>query len=244
MAWLSSPRSPPRPSWCQPSRPPGTSTRAACSKSPKHWSLSMSACLQSRGLGLVSLALILVITACAPAPSAGRSSPGDAQQPAAAPVRTLDMAIQVEPSGIASRALVERGVALHTTKRAFNADLVLLDDLENPQPYLADALPQLNSDSWRVFPDGTMETTYRLRPNLTWHDGSPLTTDDWVFSLQVYSTPALGLSSLPPFGSISEVVPVDARTMTIRWKRAYPDAGQLAHYSFPALPRHILGQAL
>ncbi len=152
------------------------------------------------------------------------------------------MAIQVEPGGVASRALIERGVALHTTKRAFNADLVLLDDREAPHPYLAEALPQLNTDSWRVFPDGRMETTYRLRPNLTWHDGTPLTTEDYVFALRVYSSPSLGLANLPPFGSMDEVVPTDARTMTIRWKRTYPDAGQLAHYSFPALPRHVLEQ--
>jgi len=150
------------------------------------------------------------------------------------------MAIQSEPGGIASRALVERGVALHTTKRAFNADLVLLDDRGLPQPYLAEALPTLGSDTWRVFPDGRMETTYRLRPDLSWHDGVPLTTDDFVFSLQVYATPALGLAPLAPFNAMEEVIPVDARTMTIRWRRPYPDADQLAQYTFPPLPRHIL----
>ena len=39
----------------------------------------------------------------------------------------------------------------------------------------AESLPQLNTDTWRVGSDGRMETTYRLRPNLTWHDGAPLT---------------------------------------------------------------------
>jgi peptide/nickel transport system substrate-binding protein len=187
-----------------------------------------------------------LLAACAPAPSGpSRGGSTDQAQPtaAAAPARTVEVGIQVEPSGVASRALVERGVALHTTKRAFNADLVLLDDRESPHPYLAEALPELNTDSWKVFPDGRMETTYRLRPNLSWHDGTPLTIDDYVFSLRVYSTPALGLANLPPFGSIEEVGPVDPRTMVIRWKRTYPDAGQLAHYSFPPLPRHILEQA-
>jgi peptide/nickel transport system substrate-binding protein len=181
--------------------------------------------------------------ACAPGGSRPSASPGGGQTPVARPVRTLDVAIQVEPGSLASRALVERGVALHTTKRAFNADLALLDDRGLPQPYLAEALPQLNSDSWQVFPDGRMETTYRLRPNLTWHDGSSLTTDDFVFSFAVYSTPALGLSSLTPFGAMDEVVPQDDRTLVIRWRRPYPDADQLAQYTFPPLPRHVLGQA-
>ena len=59
--------------------------------------------------------------------------------------------------------------------RALNAGLAINDERELPHPYLAEALPELNSDTWRVFPDGRMETAYRLRPNLTWHDGRPLT---------------------------------------------------------------------
>ena len=48
-------------------------------------------------------------------------------------------------------------------KRIFNADLALIDDEGNPRPYLAESLPRLNTDTWRVFPDGRMETTYRLK---------------------------------------------------------------------------------
>src|SRR5947207_62730 len=83
--------------------------------------------------------------------------------------------------------------------------------------------------------DGRMETTYRLRPNLTWHDGTPLTAEDFVFSLRMYSTPALGLASLAPFNAMEEVAPVDPRTIVIRWRRPYPDADQLAQYTFPPL---------
>ena len=46
--------------------------------------------------------------------------------------------------------------------------------------------------------DGKMETTYRLKPNLTWHDGTPLTAGDFVFSYQLYSTPEVGQGTLPP----------------------------------------------
>src|SRR5437763_1426367 len=90
-----------------------------------------------------------------------------------------------------------------------------------------------DAEGWRGCPDGRMETTYRLRPNLTWHDGTPLTPEDFLFSLRVYSTPALGLAPLPPFNAIEEVVPTDPRTIVIRWRRPYPDADQLAQYTFP-----------
>src|SRR5205823_3512821 len=111
------------------------------------------------------LALTLLMTAIVVACSPERATPGPSsstgsQSSPARPPQTLDMTIQVEPGAIASRALVERGVALHTTKRAFNADLVLLDDRGLPQPYLAEALPKLNTDTWRVSPSGEMETIY------------------------------------------------------------------------------------
>ena len=68
-------------------------------------------------------------------------------------------------------------------KRLFNASLSLMDSKGTIRPYLAEALPQLNTDTWKVLPDGRMETTYRLRSNLTWHDGQPLAADDFVFAL-------------------------------------------------------------
>src|SRR5205823_9708345 len=42
-------------------------------------------------------------------------------------------------------------------------------------PMLGTVVPSTNDGSWRVFPDGTLETTSTLRPNTFWHDGTPLT---------------------------------------------------------------------
>jgi peptide/nickel transport system substrate-binding protein len=131
----------------------------------------------------------------------------------------------------------------------FNADLALLDDKGNPQPYLAETLPQLNTDSWKVSSSGTMETTYHLRPNLVWHDGAPLTADDFVFSWQVYATPELGTASTPPINLIQDVVAPDDRTVLIHWKQPYASAGSLQSVGtgangLPPLRRSILAAAL
>ena len=142
--------------------------------------------------------------------------------------------------------MVQAGVALYLTKRMFNAELALLDPDANPHPYLAEALPQLNSADWRVMPDGRMETTHRLKPNLAWHDGTPLSAEDFVFSWRVFTTPELGQANLPPFTSIEEVVAPDERTVLIRWRRPYPDAAALVERDreFPPLPRHVLQGSL
>jgi peptide/nickel transport system substrate-binding protein len=84
-----------------------------------------------------------------------------------------------------------------------------------------------------------METTYHLKPNLAWHDGTPLTPEDFIFALRVYQTPALGTTG-PPIGYMDEVLAPDPRTLVIRWRQPYPEAGVLDRVGFPPLPRHVL----
>src|SRR5206468_5092435 len=99
------------------------------------------------------------------------------------PNQTLVTVVRVEPTSLASRPVTFAGADVAFVVRVFNAELDTVDGQGDARPYLAEALPQLNSDTWRVFPDGTMETSYRLKPNLTWHDGAPLTADDFAFAL-------------------------------------------------------------
>jgi len=190
--------------------------------------------------------IALSATACTAAgpPSTGFSQIG--REIAPRQVTTLTAIVRVEPNAAASRPVrVTTEPGRYLTERMFNANISVLDDQARPHPYLVEALPELNTSSWRLQPDGSMETSYRLRGNLTWHDGAQLTSDDFVFSWQVYATPTFGLSSAPPFGSIDSVTASDERTFVIRWARPYPDAGVLAGrgLELPALPRHILDEA-
>jgi peptide/nickel transport system substrate-binding protein len=204
-----------------------------------------------RFFGIVPLISLILIAACAPAPSArpAGQAGADAGQPQSQRIsRTLVMAGRAETPSVASRPLRVFGLTSTTVSRLFNAGLSLRDGDGNFRPYLAESLPQLTTDTWKVFPDARMETTYRLRPNLTWQDGAPLTADDWVFAYEVYSNPDIGQSASPPIGLMEEVTAPDPRTVLIRWKLAYADAGNLDQgnagptnaLGFPPLPRHIL----
>lgn len=104
----------------------------------------------------------------------------------------------------------------------FNAALALSDSRGAVVPYLAESLPQLNSGTWRVSPDDRMETTFRLRPNLTWHDGHALTAEDFVFAHRVYTHPSLGVSSTVPQNKVEEIAAPDARTLVVRFKQFTP----------------------
>ena len=189
---------------------------------------------------LMALAIALIVVGCVPAREARPE--GAAPSVQSEPGRTLVAAVRVEPATLATAALRQASVALYLSKRMFNAELALLDERANPRPYLAEALPELGTDSWRVFPDGRMETVYRLKPNLAWHDGAPHTAHDFVFASRVYATPEHGLAGSPPWNAIDEVTALDDRSFLIRWRQPHPDAGVLAarDREFPPLPRHIL----
>ncbi|MBM2811570.1 MAG: hypothetical protein HW416_2329 [Chloroflexi bacterium] len=194
---------------------------------------------QSAAAGL--LALTICFSACRPSapptetPSAGDSRPSQ-------PGRVLVIAGSSEPGSVALRAPVQSGSGRQLPIKLFNAQLAQLDARGQPVPQLAESLPRLGSDSWQLFPDGRMQTTFKMRDGLSWHDGAPLTADDFVFSWQVYSTPELGGTGTPPLHAIEEVRATDARTLLITWKIPYPDAGSLAarDRDFPPLPRHLL----
>jgi peptide/nickel transport system substrate-binding protein len=193
------------------------------------------------------LVLLTTAVACAPAPRAAaptqeQGAAPSGQAASASVQRALVIIGGRAPESIAARPLRQiRGAGQPTTTfRAFNAGLALNNERNLPGPYLSEALPQLNSETWRVFPDGRMDTTFRLRPGLTWHDGHPLDAGDFVFSYRVYATPDLGLPDVPPFNYIEDVQAPDPATVVVRWRQPYAEAAGLQAEDFPPLPRHLL----
>lgn len=151
----------------------------------RHWLRTPQPILARPRLALLAIAASLALAACAPGASQPPTSSaplGSGEAAASAPGRgrTLVLAGRAEIPSLASKPLRAFGLASSVTVRLFSAGLSLRDGSGQSLPYLGDTLPQLNSESWRVFPDGRMETTYRLRPNVTWHDGTPLSAHDWV----------------------------------------------------------------
>jgi peptide/nickel transport system substrate-binding protein len=209
--------------------------------------------MHDRVLRLCSLLILVVTVGCAqPAPSRPTGA-GQADQPAtgasagsgaaagaATSNRTVRIVIRSEPGSIAGTLLIPSGITTTTERRIFNASLVLLDDASKPRPYLAEALPQLNSDSWRVLPDGRMEVTFKLKPNVTWHDGQPITAEDFIFAHEVYRNRAFGLANASPYVLIDQVTAPDPRTVVFHWSQAYPEAAEMNEQDFNPLPRHLL----
>jgi peptide/nickel transport system substrate-binding protein len=130
-----------------------------------------------------------------------------------------------------------------------NGSLSHIDSDNVSHPWLVEALPTVENGLWRVFPDGRMEVTWRLRPGITWHDGVPMTADDLRFTLDVYRDREIGIVAVPGLGAVEGVEARDVQTAVVKWQRPFIDADQLftsAPTRLPTmwpLPRHILEQS-
>src|SRR5437667_11540733 len=139
--------------------------------------------IPTRALLGVAIAVSVALGACRP--SDGQpTGPADAGR--LAPPRTLVVGDVGEPAsfgvlreGSASKDF--RGVA----KIPHNS-LVFQGGDEAYYPQVATSLPSLQDGTWVVNSDATMDITWKLRPNVKWHDGAPFTSDDLLFSFTVY----------------------------------------------------------
>lgn len=183
------------------------------------------------------IALLLVAAGCSGAPPAGTAAPNGVP-PARRSAATLVFIARAEPENLSQGAI---GGSNFTTFRFFNATLAFRDETGGPRPQLAAELPRLNTDSWRVLPDGRMETTFRLKPNLTWHDGAAFTAEDLVFAWRVARQPELGASGELPQSLMERVEAPDPLTFVVHWSAPFPDAELME--GFLPLPRHILEPA-
>ncbi|WP_237568770.1 ABC transporter substrate-binding protein [Mycolicibacterium lacusdiani] len=76
------------------------------------------------------------------------------------------------------------------------------------------------ADSWTVSPD-QLTWTFRLRDGVTWHDGSPFTADDVVYSYRRIIDEKL--SNVDKFSAVTEVTAPDPSTVVIRVKEPTPN---------------------
>jgi peptide/nickel transport system substrate-binding protein len=89
--------------------------------------------------------------------------------------------------------------------------------------------------------DGGRSNTFTLRPNLTWHDGRPVTADDVAFTFAYFRSQTLSPQVLfQPAPQIQEVRAIDDRTVEFRLSSTlapFFDYGGVG--SIPIVPKHI-----
>jgi peptide/nickel transport system substrate-binding protein len=183
-------------------------------------------------------------------PSATTSSPSISSAPDAGsptPPKRFTTAISGDPNTLSNsvaRAGAGGVAGLDALEMFISAGLTVQDDRGERRAQLAEAVPTLENGQWRLLPDGRMETTWRIQPNAQWHDGTPVSAEDLLFTLQVgqdRDIPALGNAG---FNSIEGAEPIDPRTVLVRWQRPFILADSLFSFDFALpLPRHLLERA-
>jgi peptide/nickel transport system substrate-binding protein len=193
---------------------------------------------------LCSLIAGTLVLACTPA---GRDSqapvaPATAQQ--AVKKRVL-AAVSSEPTNLSDTLnFTNAGAAAAGAtelEQLVHVGLSVMNDQGQRVPRLAEAVPTVENGLWVLLPDNRMETRYTIRPNVVWHDGTPFTADDLVFTAAVTQDRDLAVFRNPGFAFIDSVELVDPRTVTVRWKGPYIDADAMFADRFAVpLPKHIL----
>ncbi|MDH3911337.1 MAG: peptide ABC transporter substrate-binding protein [Rhodospirillales bacterium] len=88
-------------------------------------------------------------------------------------------------------------------------------------------------------PDGKpgIAVTYELHPEATWGDGTPVTTDDVIFTWEVGRHPLSGVSSIEAYRRILSIDRIDDKRFTAHVDRVTFDYNASA--SFDLLPAHV-----
>ena len=93
--------------------------------------------------------------------------------------------IKAEPTLLVELSASGGGVVAGTSEllQTLQDGLSILNHQGNRVAQAAATLPTVENGLWKVFPDGRMETTWNLTPNVRWHDGTPFTSADLLFTL-------------------------------------------------------------
>jgi len=115
--------------------------------------------------------------------------------------------------------------------RLLYSGLIKFDDRGFPQPDLA--------ESWGISADGKTYN-FSIRPNAVWQDGSPVTSDDVIFTVDALRSEASPYpKDIKEMWKQVQLNSLDAKTLQFHLPE--PFAPFLDYLTFGVLPKHLLG---
>ena len=153
------------------------------------------------------------------------------------------------PGGIWRMAIAGTPTVYPVTAPAALVDLLVNKTIYNnlTQYQLVDggiqAVPDL-AESWEPNADLT-QWTFRLRPGVLWHDGTPLTAADVKFTFETLLNPEVNAAARGVISSIQTIDAVDDLTVMFTLSRAFAPLPVMLGYNQAIVPKHLLeGQDL
>jgi len=116
--------------------------------------------------------------------------------------------------------------------------LVTTNEKMEVVPLLAASVPTVENGGVVLRKDGGMDVTWKLRPEVTWHDGTPHTSADVKFTVEAINSPAYNPESTDGFDRITSVDTPDPLTAVLHYKEIY--APYQLQFVRGTLPKHVL----
>lgn len=187
--------------------------------------------------GLLAWLVVVLVSACTPQAQVNSPAAGEPAKPAVRKVLTI--ADAYEATGIVETFIAQKAQRTESlTRRLTHEALVITPRINQYEAQLAAELPSIERGTWKVNLDGTMETIWKLRANVKWHDGAPFTSADLVFTFQANrATEIAGVAVLPSDRLIDSVSAPDPLTLNMYWNSPYVDADNVTVVDL--LPKHL-----
>jgi peptide/nickel transport system substrate-binding protein len=191
--------------------------------------------------GLVALVLL---GSCGPAsapssPSTGGPSsaaPEGAQTTQRSGPKSLVWILNREPEGFSELFGGSASTHWRMMYHAMHDFLVALDNNGDPVERLAVVRPSQAAGTWKLNADGTMETTWKLRPNVKWHNGEPFKAADYVFGWRVARDAEIPFNKRAVAAIIDRVETPDDLTLVFYWRRPYTYADRIQPFDLDPFP--------
>lgn len=116
--------------------------------------------------------------------------------------------------------------------------LVTTNEKMEVVPLLAASVPTVENGGVVLRKDGGMDVTWKLRPEVRWHDGTPHTSADVKFTVEAINSPAYNPESTDGFDRITSVDTPDPLTAVLHYKEIY--APYQLQFVRGTLPKHVL----
>lgn len=121
------------------------------------------------------------------------------------------------------------------TQQIWNAAAWDFDVDNNPHPVLVTEIP--SSDNGGISEDGRT-ITIKLRDDIVWSDGEPITADDFLFSYEMVTDPANIVNSMYPYDQLESVEAPDPQTVVATFEEPFAPWWTTL-WGF-VLPEHVL----
>lgn len=174
-------------------------------------------------------------------PAAATAAPAEpTAPPAAAAGGTVTLAFYQEPNTLVS--YYSNQTFAFWANLIYNRGFWTFDDKSAPSLELAAEYPTVENGG--ISADG-LTITYKLKPDLKWSDGEPLTSKDVVFTWEaIMNDKNTGITSRDGYDKIESVTAPDDTTVVVKFKELYvpwPGLFNGPNVGFGFLPQHILG---